>query len=78
MQIDSGYTGKLKTSYSSGPKITENDIVEKVKGKGLGEAQHDLKDIEGVASVKIDTSFPWVTSIPGDANKITVILEVQE
>ncbi len=78
VQTDGGYTGKLKTSYSSGPKITENDIVEKVKGKGLGEAQHDLKDIEGVASVNINTSFPWVTSIPGDPNKITVILEVQE
>ena len=78
MKTDSGYTGKLKTSYTTGPKITENDVIEIIKGKGLGDAQHDLRDIDGVASVSIDTSFPWVTSIPGDSNKITVILEVKE
>ena len=75
---ETGYTGKLKTSYISGPKITENDVVEIIKGKGLGQAQHDLKDIEGVSSMRIDTSYPWMMSIPGDPNKITVILEVQE
>lgn len=75
---ETGYTGKLKTSYISGPKITENDVVEIIKGKGLGQAQHDLKDIEGVSSMRIDTSYPWVMSIPGDPNKITVILEIQE
>ena len=74
----SGYSGKLKTSYSTGPKITENDVIEAVKGKGLGEAQHDLKDIDGISSVRIDTSFPWVMSIPSDPNKITVNLEVKE
>lgn len=78
VKTDSGYTGKLKTSYTAGPKITENDIIEIIKGKGLGQAQHDLKDIDGVSSMRIDTSYPWVMSIPGDSNKITVILEVQE
>lgn len=78
MKTDSGYTGKLKTSYATGPKVTESDIVEIVKGRGLGDAQHSLRDIDGISSVKIDTSFPWVTSIPGDTNKITVILEVKE
>ena len=78
MKTDSGYTGKLKTSYVSGPKVTENDVIEIIKGKGLGEAQHDLRDIDGISSIRIDTSFPWVTSIPGDPNKIIVILEVQE
>lgn len=78
VKIEGGYTGKLKTSYIAGPKITENDVIEIIKGKGLGQAQHDLKDIDGVASMRIDTSYPWVMSIPGDPNKITVILEVQE
>ena len=78
MKTDSGYTGKLKTSYTTGPKVTESDIVEIVKGRGLGDAQHSLRDIDGISSVRIDTSFPWVTSIPGDTNKITVILEVKE
>ncbi len=73
-----GITGKLKTSYLVGPKITENDVIEKVKGKGLGEAQHDLRDINGVSEVRIDKSVPWVMSIPGDSNKITVIFEVKD
>lgn len=73
-----GYTGKLKTSYTSGPKVTENDVVEMVKGKGLGVAQHDLKSIDGIGSIRIDVSYPWVTSIPNDPEKITVNLEVTE
>ncbi|MBR0479813.1 hypothetical protein IJJ49_00905, partial [Candidatus Saccharibacteria bacterium] len=78
LKTDSGYTGKLKTSYVAGPKVTENDIIEIIKGKGLGEAQHDLRDIDGISSMRIDTSYPWVMSIPGDPNKITVILNVEE
>lgn len=78
LKVEGGYSGKLKTSYVAGPKITENDVIEIIKGKGLGQAQHDLKDIDGVASMRIDTSYPWVMSIPGDPNKITVIIEVQE
>ncbi len=73
---ENGYTGKLKTSYAYGPKITESDVVDLIKGRGLGDAQHLLRDINGVASVKIDPSYPWVSSIPNDTNKITVILNV--
>ena len=78
LETGTGYTGKLKTSYATGPKITENDVIEKIKGRGLGEAQHNLRDIDGVSEVSIDKSFPWVTSVPGDPNKITVILEVKD
>ncbi|MDO5475270.1 MAG: hypothetical protein Q4F61_02695 [Candidatus Saccharibacteria bacterium] len=77
-KTDDGYTGKLKTSYAAGPKITENDVIEIIKGKGLGEAQHDIHDIDGISDVKIDKSYPWVTSIPNNVNKITIILEVKE
>ena len=77
-KTDDGYTGKLKTSYAAGPKITENDVIEIIKGKGLGEAQHDIHDIDGISDVRIDKSYPWVTSIPNDVNKITIILEVKE
>ena len=77
-KTDDGYTGKLKTSYAAGPKITENDVIEIIKGKGLGEAQHDIHDIDGISDVRIDKSYPWVTSIPNNVNKITIILEVKE
>ncbi len=75
---DTGYAGRLKTSYAVGPKVTENDIVEMIKGKGLGDAQHDLKNINGVVDVSIDTSYPWVLAIPGDTNKITVNIEIKD
>ena len=79
IKTDTGYVGKLKTSYVSGPKVTENDIVDIIKGKGLGTAQHDVSEIDGViVPIRIDTSFPWVLSIPNDPNKITVILDIQE
>ena len=78
METSEGFSGKIKTSYVSGPKVTENDVIEIVKGKGLGNAQHDLKDVDGVSKVDIKTSFPWVMNIPGDSNKITVILEVEQ
>lgn len=78
LQADNGYIGKLKTSYVSGPKITENDIVEIIKGKGIGVAKHDLGDIDGIGQTKIDTSYPWVMSIPNDPNKITVSIVVEE
>lgn len=77
MEATTGYVGKLKTSYTTGAKITEKEIVEKIQGKGLGDAQHDLKNIEGISSIKIDTSFPWVNSIPNDTNKIFVNLDIK-
>lgn len=77
-KTDSGYVGKLKTSYLTGPKITVASIVDAIKGRGIGDAQHVLKDIDGVASVTIDTSYPWVTAVPNDTNKITVNLEIKD
>lgn len=78
MKTDGGYTGKLKTSYLTGPRLTVTSIVDLIKGHGLGDAQHLLKDIDGVKEVKMDPSFPWVTSVPGDSNKITVNLEIED
>ncbi|MDO4746841.1 MAG: hypothetical protein Q4A70_00645 [Candidatus Saccharibacteria bacterium] len=77
-KTEAGYTGKLKTSYMTGPKLTVSSIVDLIKGRGFGDAQHVLKDIDGVTEVKINGSFPWVTSIPGDSNKITVNLEIKD
>ena len=79
-KTDNGYAGKLKTSYVSGPKMTENDVINVIRGKGLGTAQHDLNDAygDGIKSMTTDVSFPWVMSIPDDPNKITVIIKTDE
>lgn len=71
-------TAKLKAQYFVGPKITESEVVDRIKGKGLGDAQREIRDLYGVSDVKINTSYPWVMAIPGDTNKVTVKFEVKD
>lgn len=66
------YSARLKTSVYSGPKITEEDILNQVKGKKVGEVQSRLKSINGISDVEIKTSFFWVGSIPNDSNKVQI------
>ena len=73
-----GYNARLKATTKVGPTVTEAEILEKAKGKKIGELQSQLKSINGVSSCKVDPSFFWVTTIPNDANKITVNLEVEK
>lgn len=73
-----GYTARLKATTKVGPTVTEEEILEKAKGRKIGELQSQLKSINGVSSCKVDPSFFWVTTIPSDANKITVNLEVEK
>lgn len=75
---DKGYAGKLKTTYISGPSVTENDIIEIVRGKGIGTAQHDLKDVDGISTIQINPSYPWVSSVPNDPERITINIEIPE
>ncbi|MBR3052479.1 hypothetical protein IKG60_02570 [Candidatus Saccharibacteria bacterium] len=77
-QTTNGYTGKLKTTYLTGPRITVASVIDLVKGKGMGDAQHILKDIDGVTDVRIQGSYPWVTSIPDDTNRITVNIDIKD
>ena len=78
-KVESGYIGKLKTSYIAGSTITENEVVETVKGKGIGTAKRDLSDnFSGIKTITFDTSVPWVTSVPSNTEKITVKINVKE
>ena len=77
--VEGGYVGKLKTSYVSGPEVTAKDVVEMVKGKGLGTGRDDLtKAYSGISKVTTEVSFPWVTAFPNDEEKITVNITVGE
>ena len=71
-------SGRLKAKYYIGPKLTETEVVDRIKGKGLGDAQREIRDINGVSDVRIDKSYPWVMTVPGDSNKITVSFEVKD
>lgn len=76
-QTNKSISGKLRTTYYSGPIITEDTVTNRVKGKGLGEAQQELKNINGVISVTIDKSYPWVTGVPNNTDKITIEFNVK-
>lgn len=78
MESESGYSAKLKTTYKVGPKVTETEILEKSKGKKIGEVQSLLKSINGVNTVNISKSVFWVNSIPSDVNKVTVEVKIEE
>lgn len=75
---DGAYTGRLKTTTQTGPKVTEEDILEKSKGKKNSEVVSLLKSINGVSAVDVKPSFFWVGSVPDDENKITINLGVEE
>ena len=68
------HTGKIKTTFMTGPKITEQIVLDKVKGKRLGEVQPLIKSIKGVKKVEVKPSYFWVTTVPTDPNKISIEL----
>lgn len=74
-EIEGGFVGKLKGVYLTGPLFSETELVDKIKGKGLGDAKREIKDIVGVKDVRIEKSFPWVMKVPNDTNKITMVFE---
>lgn len=77
-ELDSGFTGKIKAVYFTGPRITETELVEKIMGKGIGDASREIRDIEGISNATIERSYPWVMKVPTDSNKITVSFEIKD
>lgn len=71
-------TVKLKAQYFIGPKLTEAELVDKIKGRGLGDARREISDIYGVSEVTMNPSYPWVFAVPGDSNKIQIRFEVKD
>lgn len=71
-------TARLKTVVKTGPTVTEETIMEKSKGRKIGEVQSLLRSINGVSSVEITPSYFWVNSVPNDPNKVTIELTVED
>ena len=69
---------KIKTITETGPKITEQEIMEKSRGRKIGEVKTLIKSINGVSTVDVKPSFFWVRSVPDDTNKIKVELTVEK
>jgi hypothetical protein len=68
----------ITASGQIGPKIDEDAIKEKVKGKIYGEAQSILEAIDGIQEVDVQFSFFWVRSIPNDTNKIHIEFKLED
>ncbi|MFZ3010182.1 MAG: hypothetical protein WA030_04185 [Candidatus Microsaccharimonas sp.] len=71
-------TATVTSTGQVGPKIDEDSIKEKVKGKIYGEVQSTIEAIDGVQDVNVLFSFPWVRSVPGDTNKIQIEFKLQD
>ncbi len=69
---------RLKSTVETGPTVTEEDILEKVKGMKTGQVAAALRSINGVSSVNIETSYFWVWSVPTDPSRITINMEVED
>lgn len=71
-------SARLKTVVKTGPTVTEETIMEKAKGRKIGEVQSLLRSINGVSSVEITPSYFWVNTVPDDASKVEIELTVED
>lgn len=78
-KTETGYTGKIKTVYKTGPNITEDILFDKIAGRKVGEAQGQIRSISGIDtnSVKLDTSI-LVNTIPTDRNRVKITVDFKE
>lgn len=73
------YSGKLKTTYKFGPRLSETEILERIDGQKVGRIEPLLRDnFPGVSSVALDKSVFWVNKVPKNPNRVTIKLEVEE
>ncbi|TAL14568.1 hypothetical protein EPN95_02480 [Patescibacteria group bacterium] len=69
---DTATTVNINAKGQVGPNIDTNALKTQVKGKKSGEIQSLLTNISGVSDVTVNFSYPWVTTVPNDVNKIDV------
>jgi hypothetical protein len=76
-EADGEFVGRLKSTVQIGPEVTEEMVAERTLGKKVGEVQTQLRSINGISSVNVQTSFFWVNSVPNDINKVTIKITVE-
>lgn len=69
---DTSTTVNINAKGQVGPNIDTNALKAQVKGKKAGEVQGLLSGISGVSDVSVKFSYPWVTTVPSDVNKVDV------
>ena len=73
-----GYAANLVATAKIGPKIDDTAIKETAKGKRYGDVQSAIEAIQGVDNVDVKFWPFWVTSVPGDINRIKVEFNLNE
>lgn len=78
-KTETGYSGKIKTVYKTGPNITEDILFDKIAGRKVGDAQGQIRSISGIDtnSIKVDASI-LVNTIPTDRNKVKITVDFEE
>ena len=74
-KIEGGFSTKLFTVGSIGPKIDTDALAKELVGKRFGEIQAIINEIPGVDKVEINLSPFWVTTAPS-ADKIDIKFSV--
>ena len=77
-RLGNGASARLKARYFVGPKVTETEVIEQIKGKGIGDASRIIRDLYGVTDVTITPSYPWVMMVPADSNRITIKFNIKD
>ena len=73
-----GAKATLIATAQVGPKIDDNQIKDRVKGKRFGEIQQDLESVQGVDNVNVKFFPFWVNTVPNDNSRITIEFKLDE
>lgn len=71
-------TATLTAKAKIGPTIDPSVVKETARGLKQGEVEAELKQINGIDTVKVHYSPFWVNIVPNDVNKISVDFKVND
>jgi len=72
LKTDTSSTVNISTIGKIGPNISEEFIINLVKGKRYGDVQSTVGAVSGVSDVDVKFPYFWVTNVPSDSKKIEV------
>ena len=65
----------MQTTLVIGPDLKQDQIKSDIAGKKRGEAEEILKNRPGFSDSKVETKPFWVKNVPGNIDKIKVVIE---
>lgn len=75
---DGQHSFLLTTTAKAGVEQNEDEIKQAVAGKKKNEAEEVLKSRPGITDVTVSYGPFWVTKVPGNQSKVTLIFEQQD